>query len=117
MLQMIQHQIDSASRSLIEKKKKRYVVGQLKYASKDEWNTFVYNQSGFKIDKRGNTNLLWLSKIGWMEIRLHKLIDGKIKQVIITKRAVVVEPTDGTSGSYACGNLRDRSRKKPIRMG
>ncbi len=87
MLQMIPHQIDSARRSLIEKKKKRYVVGQLKYASKDEWNTFVYNQSGFKIDKRGNTNLLWLSKIGWMEIRLHKLIDGKIKQVTITKRA------------------------------
>lgn len=41
MLQMIPHHIYSANRSLIEKKKKRYVVGQLKYASKDEWNTCI----------------------------------------------------------------------------
>lgn len=87
MLQMIPHQIDTARKSLREKKKRRYNVGQLQYVTRDEWNTFVYNQSGFKVDKHNNVDLLWLSKIGWMEIRLHRQINGNIKQVAITKKA------------------------------
>ena len=87
MLQMIPHRIDSARKVLIEKKKKGHVVGQLQYARQDEWNTFVYNQSGFKIDKHGDADLLWLSKIGWMEMRLHRSMDGEIKQITITKKA------------------------------
>ncbi|MFZ1076450.1 MAG: RNA-guided endonuclease TnpB family protein [Nitrosotalea sp.] len=86
MLQMIPHRIDSARRSLIEKKKRGYVVGQLQYATRDEWNTFVYNQSGFSIEKHGNADLLWLSKIGWVEIRLHRPVDGNIKQITMTKK-------------------------------
>jgi len=88
MLQMVPHQIDRARKSLISKKKRGYDVGQLQYAKRDEWNTFVYNQSGFKIERHGNSNLLWLSKIGWMEIRLHRPIDGKIKQIIMTKKSM-----------------------------
>lgn len=87
MLQMVPHQIDCAKKSLIGKKKRGYDVGQLQYAKRDEWNTFVYSQSGFKIERHGNSDLLWLSKIGWMEIRLHRLIDGKIKQIIMTKKS------------------------------
>lgn len=87
MLQMIPHQIDRARRSLLEKKKMGYDVGQLQYATRDEWSTFVYNQSGFKVEKRCNVDLIWLSKIGWMEIRLHRQIDGNIKQITITKKA------------------------------
>ncbi len=87
MLQMIPHRIDTAMRSLREKKKKGHDVGKMQYATRDEWNTFVYNQSGFKIEKHGNADLLWLSKIGWIEIRLHRSIDGNIKQVTITRKA------------------------------
>lgn len=87
MLQMIPHRIDSARRSLIEMKKKGYEVGKLQYVTRDEWNTFVFNQSGFKIEKHGNTDLLWLSKIGWAEMRLHRLLHGTIKQITITKKA------------------------------
>ncbi len=87
MLQMIPHRIDSARRGLLEKKKKGYEVGQLQYALRDEWETFTYNQSGFKIEKHGNTDLLWLSKIGWLEIRLHRQINDKIKQITIIKKA------------------------------
>lgn len=86
MLQMIPHQIDCARKSLIAKKKRGCDVGQLQYAKRDEWNTFVYNQSGFKIERHGNSDLLWLSKIGWMEIRLHRSIDGEIKQILMTKK-------------------------------
>ncbi len=87
MLQMIPHRIHHARKSIIEKKKKGYDTGALRYAKRDEWNTFIYNQSGFKIEKHGNSNLLWLSKIGWMEIRLHDIMEGKIKQVTITRKA------------------------------
>lgn len=87
MLQMIPHRIDRARRSLIEKKRRGYRTGQLQYAKRDEWNTFEYNQSGFKIERHGNSDLLWLSKIGRMEIRLHRPTDGSIKQVTITKKA------------------------------
>jgi putative transposase len=87
MLQMVSHQIDCARKSLISKKKRGYDVGQLQYAKRNEWNTFVYNQSGFRIERHGNSDLLWLSKIGWIEIRLHRPIDGKIKQIIMTKKS------------------------------
>ena len=87
MLQMIPHRIDSARRSLIEKKKRGYDTGQLQYATRDEWSTFVYNQSGFEIKLHGKADLLWLSKIGCMEIRLHRPINSNIKQVTITKKA------------------------------
>ncbi len=86
MLQMIPHRIDSARKTLIEKKKRGQIVGRLQYAKWDEWNTFVYNQSGFQIETHGDTDLLWLSKIGWMEMRLQRPINGKIKQITITKQ-------------------------------
>lgn len=88
MLQMIPHRIDSARKALRELKKKGYQqVGELGYIKRDDWNTFEYNQSGFKITRHGNTDLLWLSKIGYMEIRTHRPIDGEIKQVTITRKA------------------------------
>lgn len=88
MLQMIPHRIDAARRSLIAKRKIGYNAGKLHYATRDDWNTFVYNQSGFKIYNHGNTDLLWLSKIGRMEIRLHRqMTDNNIKQITITKQA------------------------------
>ncbi len=87
MLQMIPHKIDKARKALRELRKKGYDVGKLRYAKHDDYNTFTYNQSGFKIERHGNTDLLWLSKIGYMEIRLHRAINGIIKQVTITREA------------------------------
>ncbi len=87
MLQMVATQLAGAEKALIELRKKGYRAGKLGHVSGDDYNTFVYNQSGFKVEKHGNTDLLWLSKIGYIEIRLHRSIDGEIKQITVTRKA------------------------------
>jgi putative transposase len=83
MLQMVVHQIDAARSALKTLSEHGRKVGKLKYS--EGCNTFVYNQSGFRIERHGNTNLLWLSKVGYVEVRLSKQ-PFNIKQVSITKK-------------------------------
>ena len=87
MLQAVSAQIDGAQKVIINLDKKGHHTGNLKFCKYHNYRTFTYNQSGFKIEQHGNTNLLHLSKIGWIEIRQHRDIpqNSKIKQVIVTK--------------------------------
>ena len=64
MLQMVSTQLEGAERSLIERSKKEHGTGQLRFARYNEFRTFTYNQSGFKL----NNNKLFLSKIGDIRI-------------------------------------------------
>jgi len=82
---MISTQLEGSQKSLIELNKKRYKVGSLKFARYDGYRTFTYNQSGYKLEQHGNTDLLWLSKIGFIEIRKHRESIGKIKQISISR--------------------------------
>jgi len=85
VLQMVLYQLYSNLKALAKLKKNGKKVGKLRY--KGKWfKTFVYNQSGFKII-RTNKRLdrLYLSKIGNIPIRVHREIEGKIKQVIIKR--------------------------------
>ncbi|SRR5579885_455336 len=85
MLQMVVHQIDVARSGLRVLSKRGKKTGKLKYA--EECNTFVYNQTGFKIERHGDTDLLWLSKVGYVgEIRLHRRQPYNIKQISITRK-------------------------------
>ena len=85
VLQMVLYQLYSNLKALSKLKKNGKKVGKLRY--KGKWfKTFVYNQSGFKIIKTGKRlDKLHLSKIGGMPIRIHRPIDGKMKQIIIKK--------------------------------
>ncbi|GAH00111.1 unnamed protein product, partial [marine sediment metagenome] len=48
------------------------------------FKTFTYNQSGFKlIETNKRLDLLHLSKIGNIKIRIHRAVKGKIKQITI----------------------------------
>lgn len=87
MLQMVSTQIAGAQKALVELHKNGHNAGDLKFAKYDDYRTFTYNQSGFNIIKRGNSVLLHLLKIGFVEIRKHRNIpeNAKIKQIIITK--------------------------------
>jgi Transposase and inactivated derivatives len=70
--------------SLSELKKKGRKVGRLRFKSKGWFKTFTYNQSGFKIIKTDNRlDKLHLSKIGDISIRMHREIEGEIKQITI----------------------------------
>ena len=87
MLQSVSSQIDGAQKALIEKSKKGYKTGSLRFCRYHDFRTFTYNQTGFKLKRHSNTDLLYLSKIGCIEIRQHRLIpeDSDIKQAIVTK--------------------------------
>ena len=87
MLQMISTKLDSVQKTLIELKKKGYKTGKIKFIKYNEYRTFTYNQSGFNLGIHGDKILLYLSKIGYIEIRKHRDIptSATIKQVIITK--------------------------------
>ncbi|MEX2313073.1 MAG: RNA-guided endonuclease TnpB family protein [Nitrosopumilaceae archaeon] len=87
MLQMVSTQLESAEKSLIERSKKGHNTGKLRFARYGEYRTFTYNQSGYKFEQYGKQDYLYLSKIGYIEIRKHREIpqNGAIKQVIVTK--------------------------------
>jgi putative transposase len=83
MIQMIATQAYSAQKGLIQLRKNGHKIGDLKLARYSEYNTFIYNQSGFKIVGK----FLYLSKIGKIKITLHRKIPESyfIKQIIISK--------------------------------
>ncbi len=87
MLQMVSTQLEGAEKALIELNKKGYKTGKLRFARYDNYRTFTYNQTGYKLEQHGDKKLLHLSKIGYIEIRMHREIPStaNIKQIIVTK--------------------------------
>lgn len=68
----------SALRILKKNKKK---VGRLRFKGKGWFKTFNLNQSGFYLEN----NKLHLSKIGNINIKVHRSVNGNIKQIQIKK--------------------------------
>jgi len=86
VLQMVLHQLYSNLEALSQLKKNGKKVGRLRFKGMGWFKTLCYNQSGFKPIKTGKRlDLLHLSKIGDVPIRVHREIKGKIKQVMIKK--------------------------------
>ena len=56
-------------------------VGRLRFKGKGWFKTINYNQSGFSLED----NKLHLSKIGYIKIKVHRKINGEIKQIQIKK--------------------------------
>src|SRR5207244_12797482 len=72
MLQMVCKQVATA---------RKVATGKLKYRKDEDYNAFTYNQTGFRFD----SNVLTLSKIGSMEVVLHRQ-PVNIKQVTICRK-------------------------------
>ncbi len=83
MLQMISTQANSAQKSLIQLEKNGHKVGALKFAKHNQYNAFVYNQSGYKIEDKS----LHLSKLGKFRLVQHRSISENctIKQIAISR--------------------------------
>jgi len=58
-------------------------VGRLRFKGKGWFKTINYNQSGFSLDS--DDKKLNLSKIGSIKIKLHREVEGNIKQITIKK--------------------------------
>ena len=69
--------------ALRELKKRKMKVGRLRFKGKGWFKTINYNQSGFKLDQENKK--LNLSKIGNIKIKLHRKVEGNIKQITIKK--------------------------------
>ncbi len=86
VLQMVLYQLYSNLRALSQLKKKGKKVGRLRFKGKGWYKTFIYNQSGFKLIKtEKRLGILHLSKIGDIPIRVHRPVEGSIKQIIIKR--------------------------------
>ena len=69
-------------------KKKGNKIGRLRFKGRDWFKTICYNQSGFDLIKQDKRyNLLHLSKIGDIRLLQHREIEGKIKGIIIKRKA------------------------------
>ncbi|MBI4210097.1 MAG: IS200/IS605 family element transposase accessory protein TnpB, partial [Candidatus Diapherotrites archaeon] len=74
-------------RSLKALKKKGRKVGALRFKGKDWFKTFSYNQSGFRLEMvKSKKGILHLSKIGTINIKVHRPIEGRVKQVTLKNR-------------------------------
>ncbi|MCD6214831.1 MAG: transposase [Candidatus Desulfofervidus sp.] len=85
-LQMVVFMLYNNLRALAELKKKGKKVGKLRYKKRGKLKSFILNQSGFKLIEMGNRlDKLYISKVGEVPIRVHRPVEGKIKQVIIKR--------------------------------
>ena len=112
VLQTDIERITRNSTNLGKLKKNGYNVGSLNWKKPREFRSFTYNQSGFKLDQKSGLNgrgLLYLSKIGWIPIRLRRdiLEDAEIKEVTVKK-----EPTGAWYASF-CIDV-EQPEKPPV---
>ena len=85
-LQMVVFMLYNNLKALSALKKKGKKVGKLRYKKYGKFKSFILNQSGFKIIETGKRlDKLYISKVGEVTIRIHRPIEGKIKQVIIKR--------------------------------
>ena len=86
VLQYENYRLFSNLKALGESKKKGRKVGRLRFKGKGFFKTFAYNQSGYKLMITGKRcQTLRLSKIGDVQMRCHRNIEGGIKQVVVKK--------------------------------
>jgi len=85
-LQMVVFMLYNNLRALAGLKKKGKKVGKLRYKKYGKLKSFILNQSGFKlIETDGRLDRLYISKVGEVPIRIHRPVEGRIKQVIIKR--------------------------------
>ena len=88
VLQMVLYQLYSNLKALSQLKRNGKKVGRLRFKGRGWYKTFVYNQSGFKLIKtEKRLDMLCLSKIGEIPIRIHREVEGTIKQVVIKRHS------------------------------
>jgi putative transposase len=86
VLQYESYRLFSNLRALAKLKKNGKKVGKLRFKGKGWFKTICYNQNGFKIIKIGKRlELLRLSKIGNIPIRIHREVKGRIKQIVVKR--------------------------------
>lgn len=96
------YRLFSNLKGLGNSKKNGNKVGRLRFKGKYWFKTIVYNQSGFKIIKTDKRyDILKLSKIGEIRLFQHRVIEGKIKGIIIKRKTDSWEAHIITDSEYS----------------
>ena len=80
-LQMVPQTLWANIRGLAQLKKNGRRVGRIRFKGAGWYKTLNYNQSGFSF----NGNILHLSKIGDIKVKVHRPLQGKVKGVVIKR--------------------------------
>ncbi len=83
VLQNVSDRLNKSFKKFFNGVKDGGMVGFPRFRPKKKYNSFTYPQTGFKLDG----NKLKLSKIGIVNIKLHRNLVGKIKTLTIKKSA------------------------------
>jgi putative transposase len=81
VLQEIVKRVDLAFQAFFRRVKAGEKAGYPRFKGYGRYDSITYTQSGFEL----NDNILWLSKIGEIKIKLHRTFDGEIQRLNIRK--------------------------------
>jgi putative transposase len=81
VLQMVSQTLWANIRGLSQLKKNGRRIGHIRFKGNGWCKTLNYNQSGFSFD----VDVLHLSKIGDVRVKLHRPIQGKVKGVVVKR--------------------------------
>jgi len=104
VLQNVAVRIDLAFRAFFRRVKSGEKPGYPRFRGEFRYNSFTYPQSGFKLLK----NVIQLSKIGGVKIKLHRPIEGTIKTCTVRRT-----PTGKWFVSFAC-DIEHKPVEQPI---
>jgi putative transposase len=105
VLQNISMRIDLAFRAFFRRIKSGDTPGLPRFRGKFRYDSFTYPQHGFKILK----NVVQLSKIGGVKIKLHRPIEGNIKTCTIRRT-----PTGKWFITFAC-EIEHKTVEQPVK--
>ncbi|WP_319507376.1 transposase [uncultured Methanolobus sp.] len=82
-LQEVQERIDLAFKHFFRRVRSGEKPGYPRFKGKGWYDSFTYPQMGFKLED----NLLYLSKIGNVRVKVHRKVEGEIKRIIVRRSA------------------------------
>ena len=106
ILQDVSTRVDLAFRAFFRRVKSGNKPGYPRFRSNLRYDSFTYPQSGFKLLK----NVVQLSKIGGIKIKLHRSIKGKIKTCTVRRT-----PTDKWFVSFTC-DIDHKPVEQPVEL-
>lgn len=104
VLQNVSTRLDLAFRAFFRRIKSGDKPGYPRFRGKFRYDSFTYPQSGFKLLK----NVVQLSKIGGVKIKLHRPVDGKIKTCTVRRT-----PTGKWFVAFAC-EIEHKAVEQPV---
>ncbi|MBU4501782.1 MAG: transposase [Nanoarchaeota archaeon] len=105
VLQNVSDRLDKSFKSFFRRVKNGKKAGFPRFKSKERYDSFTFPQSGFKLEKQK----LKLSKVGMLNIKLHRKIRGEIKTLTVKKCP--------TGKWFACFSVVEEKLSKKSELG